>query len=458
MTGLLVAILVVGVCARLILQKYKAQAVLFAGGFVMMAMAIILGTGTILSAKASSGFVWFDLFKFVENLLGTRTASLGMLIMVCAGFARYMDYVGASRALVHVAIVPLKKMKSPYFVLTLGFVIGQVIHLFIPSASGLGMLLMVTMYPIFIGLGLSRVTATAVIGTNGCLDLGPASGNSVLAAKYAGMTPVEYFMNFQLAQAIGITIVVAICHYFLQPMYAKKYDGGLLQPVDEEALAGLNKEKPLPPLYYGLLPTIPLILVMLFGYFKFRGINMEITSAMLIGLFVTMAIEFARCRDLKKVLGSIQEFFDGMGKQFAMVVTLIVAGETFAHGLKVLGAIDTMIGGAQAAGFGTTGMIITMSAIIIVSSLVMGSGNAPFFAFSAFAPDVAKKLGVESVNLLLPMQLSASVTRAMSPITAVIVAICGVAGVSPFDVVRRTAVPLSAGLIVIQVMTYFRFQ
>ncbi len=93
----------------------------------------------------------------------------------------------------------------------------------------------------------------------------------------------------------------------------------------------------------------------------------------------------------------------------------------------------------------------------MVCSLIMGSGNAPFFAFAAFAPDVAKKIGIESVNLLLPMQLTASVTRAMSPITAVVVAVSGIAGVSPFEVVKRTAVPLAVGLIVIQIMTFLMF-
>ena len=157
------------------------------------------------------------------------------------------------------------------------------------------------------------------------------------------------------------------------------------------------------------------------------------------------------------MFASIQIFFDGMGVQFATVVTLIIAGETFAKGLQSLGAIDQLIMHAQSAGFGKTGMIFVMSVIIMGCSLVMGSGNAPFFAFAAFAPDVAKKVGAEAVNILLPMQLTASVTRAMSPITAVVVAVSGVAGVSPFEVVKRTAVPLACGLVVVQIMTFLMF-
>lgn len=457
MLGLLIAGIVVGICGYLILSKYKAQAVLICGGFVMMAFAIAFNFGAIVPAKMSTGFIWFDIFQFVNNLSSKRTAELGMMIMVCAGFARYMDKIGASRAMVHIATKPLKLIRSPYMVICGGFIIGQILHPFIPSASGFGLLLMVTMFPLYTSLGVSKTTATAVIATNGCLDLGPASGNSILAAKYAGITPVEYFVNYQLPQAIAISVVMTVAHYFVARYFDRKavQDNITEQsPIEEVA----NKEAvDTPPFFYAILPTVPLIFVLLFGYFQFQGIKMDINVALFLGIFIAMISEYIRHRDLKKVFSSIQQFFDGMGVQFATVVTLIIAGEVFAKGLQSLGAIDTLIFHAQAAGFGKDGMIFVMSFIIMVCSFIMGSGNAPFFAFAAFAPDVAQKVGAEAVNILLPMQLTASVTRAMSPITAVVVAVSGVAAVSPFEVVRRTAFPLACGLIVIQIMTLLMF-
>lgn len=456
MFGLIVALLIVLVCGYLIIKSYKAQTVLICGGFLMMAIAIAFNFGPILSAKESTGFVWFDLFQFVNTLTSKRTAELGMMIMVCAGFAKYMDKIGASKAMVNVATKPLTMIRSPYLVICGGFIIGQILHPFIPSASGFGLLLMVTMYPLYVSLGISRTTATAVIATNGCLDLGPTSGNSILAAKYAGITPVEYFIQFQLPQAIAISLVMTVAHFFVARYFARK-DAELELNIVAKQAEIKDKNDDVPPFFYAILPTVPLVFVLLFGYFKIGGIKMDINVALFLGTFIAMLSEYVRSRDIKKVFGSIQTFFDGMGVQFATVVTLIVAGETFAKGLQSLGAINTLIGYAQAAGFGKDGMILVMSVIIMFCSLIMGSGNAPFFAFAAFAPDVAKKVGVEAVNLLLPMQLTASVTRAMSPITAVVVAVSGVAGVSPFEVVKRTAVPLASGLIVIQIMTYLMF-
>ena len=61
---------------------------------------------------------------------------------------------------------------------------------------------MVTVYPIVVSLGVSPLAATAVIGTSACLDLGPASGNAVLASKTAGIDAALYFVDYQIPVAI----------------------------------------------------------------------------------------------------------------------------------------------------------------------------------------------------------------------------------------------------------------
>lgn len=454
--GTIIALVVTCFTGYFIFKKYKAQAVLICAGFVMMAIALMMGLGPLLPAKETTGNLWFDMFRFVDVLANTRTGSLGLMIMVCAGFAKYMNVIGASEAMVEVAAKPLHLIRSPYVVLGAGFLIGQCLHPFIPSASGFGLLLMVTMYPLYISLGVSRTTATAVIATNGCLDLGPSSGNTILAAKYSGLTPVDYFVSYQLPVAIAISLVMVVAHYFVGQYFDKKRKLGLL-PDGETVVESTTKEGKSVPKFYAILPAVPVILVLLFGFFKVGGIKMGINVALYIGFAVALLCEFIRSRNLKAVFSSMQGFFDGMGVQFATVVTLIIAGETFAKGLQQLGAIDYLIGLAENAGFGTTAMILVMCAIIGTATIVMGSGNAPFFAFSAFAPNVANKVGIEAVNMLLPMQLTSGIFRSTSPIAAVVVAVSGVAGVSPFEVVKQTAIPLILGAITIQVMTFLMF-
>lgn len=208
---------------------------------------------------------------------------------------------------------------------------------------------------------------------------------------------------------------------------------------------------------YAILPTLPLALILIFSSLWIDWIKMDIIKSMFIGVTIGMIFEYIRHRDGKKVLADIQSFFDGLGMQMANVITLIVAGETFAKGLTTIGAIDTIIKSAQTSGFGAAGMIIVMVSIIGVSSIIMGSGNAPFFAFAALTPTVATKMGIAPVLMLLPMHFGASIARSVSPITAVIVVSSSMGGVSPFDLVKRTAIPMAGAMIVNVAATFIFF-
>ena len=173
---------------------------------------------------------------------------------------------------------------------------------------------------------------------------------------------------------------------------------------------------------------------------------------MFISFTVALCCELAR-KAVKDVLNTGFEFFHMMGRQFATVITLIVAGELFAKGLIATGTIDYLIAGTQNLGLPAYAIMIVVVSFISISCVVMGSGNAPFFAFAPLVPDFAQQFGVSTILLLMPMQLSTGLARVMSPITAVVVAVAGCSGISPFALVRRTAIPMTGGLIVMVVMT-----
>lgn len=450
MLGLLIGIIVTVFVGYYIFKGYKAQTVLFAGGLILMACAIIFNFAPIIAEDKSTGFVWFDLFEWIKNNFSSRASGLGLTIMAVAGFAKYMEHIGASTALVKITIAPIKKLNSPYIILAVGYLVGQLLNIFIPSASGLGVLLMVTMYPILVGAGVSPLAATAMIGTASCLDLGPASGNANLAATTGGVDVSLYFTQQQIPVGLLVSAGIAISHYLVQKHYDKK-EGYDLDTVTVSTSEELDEKA---PKFYAILPLLPLFLILAFSKLLISSIKMDVITAMLISVAIALLLEVIRYKGTKEVVGSIQVFFDGMGKQFATVVTLIVAGETFANGLTSVGAIDAIISGAQSAGLGANIMIIIMTAIISVTAIVMGSGNAPFFAFAALAPDTAAAVGINAIKILLPMQFAAGIARSISPITAVIVAVAGVANLDPFKVVKRTAIPMLVGLILTLVGTF----
>ncbi|AIF53465.1 C4-dicarboxylate transporter DcuC [Pelosinus sp. UFO1] len=437
----------------LIVKKYKPQPVLFIAGLILMFAAVALGLGRILPVKESTGLVLFDAFEFIKQTFSSRAAGLGLNIMAVGGFARYMDHIGASKALVKLTIKPLLALRSPYIVMSAAWIVGMLLGLCINSASGLAMLLMVTMFPVLISLGVSRLSATAVIATTLCLDWSPSDTGTILSAVTAGIDPVIYWTNYQIPIAAVVIPVVAVLHFFVQKWFDKR-EGHVVQAT---TFTEAETDEKLPPMIYAILPALPLALILIFSSLWISWIKMDIIKAMFIGVAIGMIFEYFRYRDGKKVLADIQSFFDGLGMQMANVITLIVAGETFAKGLTTIGTIDAIIASAQSSGFGAIGMILVMIGIIAISSVVMGSGNAPFFAFAALTPTVAAKMSIAPVVMLLPMHFAASAARTMSPITAVIVVASSMGNVSPFDVVKRTAIPMAGALITLVAANFLFF-
>ena len=187
------------------------------------------------------------------------------------------------------------------------------------------------------------------------------------------------------------------------------------------------------------------------------SIKVDVVEAMFMSIGLSMLIEGIRRKAFKSTLAELKIVFTAMGSQFANVITLIVAGEFFALGLTKIGVISALIDSTKSAGLGPQPMILVMTAIIAISSILMGSGNAPFFAFAALAPAVAASVDLNPIVMLMPMQLAAGIARSISPITAVIVAVAGISGVSPFDVVKRTAAPMIGGLLAVLITNMILF-
>ena len=85
---------------------------------------------------------------------------------------------------------------------------------------------------------------------------------------------------------------------------------------------------------------------------------------------------------------------------------------------------------------------VIVSGIIMGLSVVMGSGVASMFAFAPLVPNFAADLGGNATTILLGMQNAASVGRLLSPISAVMIAVAGIANISSFELVKRTSVPV----------------
>lgn len=450
MLGLIITFCSVCAAAYLIAKKYYPALSLLVVGLVTLTIVGLVSGDPLITGKKATKLFAFDVVQVFTNLLQTRTAGLGMNIMVIGGFSYYMDKIGATRALVSVCVKPLSKIHAPYIVMAAGYVLGQLLNIFVPSAVGLALLLMVTLYPLLVSAGISRQSAAATIAITGACGLGPSSGNMILGAEISKMHVMEFFLNGQLLVAMFIIPTVAFVHFFIQQWFDKKdLASGRIQQSDF-VLASQTQESTAEtaPTFYALFPLLPVVLLFVFSPLMYKGVRLEVVTALLIALLASFVCDLLRRRNVKESFATMKSFFDGMGKLFSSTVTLIICAEVFAAGLTKSGGIATLIQWVGSMDAGAIAIFTVMFVIVAVAAMVTGSGNAPFFSFAPMIPDAAAGVGANVAMMLVPLQLVSGIGRSMSPVAGVCMAVAGMSGITPFDLVRRTIPVMAVAMVV----------
>ena len=435
--GIILAILGIVAVGYLLVKGYAPHSVLLVTGLILIASAHFLGTG-VLEVKQKTGFVGFDWFSFVRQSFSGTLSGVGLMIMAIGGFVAYMDKIGASEVLVDLAVKPLGIFRfNPHLAAAAFMPIGQALFVAIPSAAGLSLLLMASVFPVLRRLGVSRLSAAAVVSCCTAFGIGPASATTVTAAENSGMDMVAFFVQYQLPLAIPLSLISALTVYIVNVRADRK------APAEPEHIDQAKGKKA--PAIYALLPILPLILLVLFSeLFQIFGrpIVLDTTTAMFISFAVAFVFEGIRHRNLKALMNSLKEFWSGMADIFKTVVTLIIAAEIFAQGLIALGLLDSLVAASKGLGLGLVGIAALLVALIFFTSILMGSGNASFFAFGPLAPGIAAQFGAAPVQLVLPMNMAASIGRTASPVSGVLIAVSELAGVHPFELAKRNALPM----------------
>lgn len=449
MFGVICTLAAVVLLVYFVIKNYYPPIILLVIGLLLLLIGYFMGNAPV-SAKTATNFLGFDLAQAFTDLTKSRLGGLGLNIMAIGGFATYMNKIGASKALVKMCVRPLSAIHSPYVLLGLTYVVGQCMALFINSAVGLGLLLMASVYPLLVQLGVRRAAAAAVIGSTCCLDLGPSSSNAMRAADLVQTDVVSYFINGQIPVAICIIIAVAVGHALVQRWFDRREAAkGIVDQGEgssektEDAFAGAG------PAHYAILPILPLFLLILFSPMVYAGIKLSLVTAIIVSILIAFIVDLITRHNFKDVCKDSQAFFEGMGKVFTSTVALILCAELFSLGLTKIGGISTMIQAAAAQqDVGLYLMLFVMMAIMTIATIVTGSGNSAFFAFSPLLPEAAASVGYNTVALVVPVQLAASLARPMSPIAGVIIAVSGISGISPIAIIRRTIPVMVLGMIV----------
>ena len=442
---LIIGLIAIVLVAYYIVKGYSATGVLMFGGLVLLFISVLMGHSILPEGVKSTGSTYFDILEYVKYLLGNRGGGLGLMIMVLCGFSVYMTHLGANDVVVKLVSKPLKNIRSPYILMVFAYFLACLMSFAVSSATGLGVLLMATLFPVMVNVGISRGAAAAICASPISIILSPTSGDVVLSAEISKIPLGEFAFGTALPVSIFAILGIAVAHFFWQ-RYLDKKEGVQVERINADEI------KTTAPNYYAILPLLPIIGVLIFDG-KWGLPNLHIVTVMVLCFIITAAVDFLRSFNAKQTFDNLVVAYRGMADAFAGVVMLLVAAGVFAQSLSTIGFITNLIASAQTFGGSAFFMMLVLAVITILATMATGSGNAAFYAFAELIPKLATQMGVNPAFLTIPMLQASNLGRGLSPVSGVVVAVSGMGKISPFEIVKRMSVPMLVGFICVIIGT-----
>ena len=442
---LIIGLIAIVLVAYYIVKGYSATGVLMFSGLVLLFISVLMGHSILPEGVKSTSSTYFDILEYVKYLLGNRGGGLGLMIMVLCGFSVYMTHLGANDVVVKLVSKPLKNIRSPYILMVFAYFLACLMSFAVASATGLGVLLMATLFPVMVNVGISRGAAAAICASPISIILSPTSGDVVLSAEISKIPLGEFAFGTALPVSIFAILGIAVAHFFWQ-RYLDKKEGVQVERLNADEI------KTTAPNYYAILPLLPIIGVLLFDG-KWGLPNLHIVTVMVLCFIITAVVDFLRSFNAKQTFDNLVVAYRGMADAFAGVVMLLVAAGVFAQSLSTIGFITNLIDSAQSFGGSAFFMMLVLAVITILATMATGSGNAAFYAFAELIPKLATQMGVNPAFLTIPMLQASNLGRGLSPVSGVVVAVSGMGKISPFEIVKRMSVPMLVGFICVIIGT-----
>lgn len=408
---------------------------LISGGITLIATIILLikrydtrttliGAGILLCMISLSPMDAFDAFT-------KRMTTAGLIESICAsmGFAYVMKYTGCDLCLVRLLTRGLSHIGL--LLIPAAVAITFVICIAIPSAAGVSAAVGATLIPLLIAARIHPAIAGGAVlsGTLGAY-LNPGVAHNAFISGISH-TPLMDFVFYHAPYTIACGVICAVS-LMVVAIFMKdlSYTAETNSAASATGQAGNEQTRNILFYLQTIAPFLPVLLLVLSGIGCFGDIKMNVPAAMIIGSIYALIITRANSGLLTK------SFFDGMGSAYANILGIIIAAAVFIEGLNAAGIIQAFINLLTsypefARWGGTLGPFFM--------GMITGTGDATAFAFNEAVTPHAAKFGFEVNQLGAGVMLSSALGRNMSPLAGAAIVCAGLAGVSPLEIVKRTA-------------------
>jgi DcuC family C4-dicarboxylate transporter len=427
------AVVIIAAAVYFMARGYDVRLVLFAAGLALCSLAL-------------DPLKVFDRFR-------DSMVDMSYVTPICTAmaFSSVLAAAGCDREMVRLLMKPLRKVK--WALIPGGCIVGFLTNSAITSQTGAAAAVGPILVPLLIAAGIPPAVAGA------CLVLGCSGGGNLLnvaepdflaITRNTGAAQDVLLRQMAVPEIISFAAAMVVFSILFRQKKAE-------QPAPETAATPAAEEPPI-DLVKALLPPLPVILLMA----MMPKIHMQpwiylskrypdgfpISHAMLICTILAFFI------NRKEISAQARTFFDGMGKAYANIISLIITGRCFIVGIEAVGMIKTLIGVISGQGFWAK---LATESFPWAMAVLSGSGIAPCVSFcDAVLPSIAKTDPAVATNLGVMAAVASQFGRTMSPVAAVVMFSSTLVKVSPIEIVKRTGPPLLVGGVVLFIYMMFR--
>lgn len=415
-----------------IIKKIDLRCMLL--GEICLILIYLTVTGGSVLKDSSTGNCVIDGFAYISEYLSSNIGGIALSIIIVFAYVEVMNKIGAARMLAYIIAIPLKKVKNTYILAAVVVAVGCLLRTVIAAGPAEVALMIGTFMPILLACGCSLGTTAVAMAVYNIWCFGPADPTVLAAANIMGIEvkPAEWFIKVQFPIVLFMLVVVLLVYMVTSVFFDKKEN----HKNNSEALA---LECPDVPMIYALLPILPLVFMLLFSPFLIASVSMDINTACLISLAVTLLLTLIVSKGKESAVKILQSFFDAFGDNLKNLGLIIILAMCFAASLNMVGGMNVIADLLASLQVTPVILVLLICSVTSIITIIVGSFFGALAISIPLAASMCTSTGLEPSTLCFLIVTAVGVGCACSPINPAILVASSKCQISAGALIKRIA-------------------
>jgi DcuC family C4-dicarboxylate transporter len=400
--------------------------------------------------EATTGSTIFDIFAYIYQYLASNLGSSALPVILVFAYVEILNHLHATDMMAYLISIPIRKIRSVYISVAVVVLVGSLLR--IPTGGGPALiaLMIALFYPMLLGLGCTRETAAAAMLIYGCGAIGPADPSCIVAAQVMGIdvNPALWFTVVQIPYML-YTVPILILLFILISKRGDSISGSSSDASEQSTLV-----RPDCPVYYAVLPLLPLVFMIVFSPLLISGISINIGTACILSLIVTLIVILISSGGRGSLLQeNLRIFFSSIGTNITGIGLIMMFGMLFATCMSRVGGLDrigALIMSANLPGLVTVLILCVFTGII---ALMMGSFYGALSIGLSMAASFVSVSGMEASVFCYLVLISVFAGTCCSPANPGPALVSAKTDVPVTTIIRRCAAPIWITMVVGVIIT-----